>query len=100
MLLKPQTKYRIQGALKKTPDSGARDSDCVIRVVNYTRDDKLEIFSTLGQDQPRDGSWHTVEGSFVTSANLTERLGIVVYNSNSKESAWFDEIQIIELAQK
>jgi hypothetical protein len=94
LVLEPACRYLIRGAVKKMAEAGRPASDVKVVVMNYTPANVLETFGTWGQEAPRDGLWHSFEGRFTTSTNLTARAGLVVYNAHAKENAFFDEIQI------
>lgn len=97
LVLEPKTKYKLTGAVRK----GENVSEILMRstfgVMNYTPDNKLEMFALLGADVPRDNKWHTVTGTFTTSENVTKRAGLILYNKQSLDSVWFDEIIVEKL---
>lgn len=96
LTLKALTQYRIKASLKKEKIAKGDGSGTYLAVVNYTPEGNLEIFVKLGASAPRDHRWHDVEGVFTSGSQITDRCGLVLYNSKTAGRAWFDEVSLGE----
>jgi len=94
IVLTPDQKYRFSAAIRKGAGTSAKSTDCLVNIINYTPAGKLEIFIHLSANAPRDNTWRTYSADFTAGAELTDRLGIVIYNCNSTDSIFVDELKI------
>jgi len=94
LTLAPAARYRITGAIKKSPGISTVATHSMVTVMNYTSGNVLETFGSFAKDIPGDGAWHAFSGEFTTSQNLTDRAGLVLYNAQCRVGVCFDEIAI------
>jgi hypothetical protein len=95
--LEPGSAYRVSAALRKGFQCNPVGHNGMVAVCNYTAENKLEHFIMLGGDQPRDNRWHVVAGNFTASPN-THRVGLYLYNNETSDSIWFDDLRVEKLA--
>jgi len=99
LVLEPGTKYRFKAAIRKGSDVSAKTTDCLISIINYTSAGQLEVYVNLSDGAPRDNKWYEYSKEFTTGKDITDRLGMIIYNNNTTGSIWADEI-VIEKAGK
>lgn len=96
--LAPEAEYRITLMIKKSEDCSEVASNNYVTVVNYDKNNKLEVYCAFADapEVPRDNAWHTVTSTFRTTPGLN-RCSVYLYNKETQGTLWADEIKIEKL---
>lgn len=98
LLLEKNQNYKISFAIRKGLDSNPKPSSNYVLIGQYDVDKKFQIYGSYADTVPRDGKWHEVEGKFQSPDTLLD-CNIFIYNKNSNDSIWIDNINIEKINQ-
>lgn len=90
--------YRISFVIRKGVDTSSKQSSNYLLVGQYDENKKFQTFGTYADSIPRDGKWHEVVGKFQSPETLLD-CNIFIYNKNSNDSIWIDNINIEKVNQ-
>ena len=96
--LEANTTYQITVALSKGFEVSKVSYHNCVGVSNYSQDGKLTTYISLGADIPGDQKWHLLAGSFTTGPEV-HRNGVYLYNRNSMDSVWVDDLRVSKIRQ-
>ncbi|MDD3952793.1 MAG: hypothetical protein PHY82_02630 [Lentisphaeria bacterium] len=96
--LEANTTYQITVALSKGFEVSKVSYHNCVGVSNYSQDGKLTTYISLGADIPGDQKWHLLAGSFTTGPEV-HRNGVYLYNRNSLDSVWVDDLRVSKIRQ-
>ena len=85
--------YAIALSIKKGVNTSSESNRNYLIVGQYDKARKFHVFATLGNQVQRDGQWHEITGKFETP-ELVEDCNLYIYNSNTSDSLYVDEIEI------
>ncbi len=94
--LEANTTYRITLALSKGFEVSKVSYHNSVGVSNYSQDGKLTNYISLGGNIPGDQKWHLLTGTFTTGTEV-HRSGVYLYNRNSLDSVWIDDLQVSKI---
>lgn len=93
LALEKSQDYTIALSIKKGENTSSENNKNYLIVGQYDKVRKFYVFATLGNQTPRDGKWHEITGKFKTP-ELVEDCNLYIYNSNTSDSLYIDEIEI------
>lgn len=93
LALEKNQDYAIALSIKKGVNTSSESNRNYLIVGQYDKARKFHVFATLGNQVQRDGQWHEITGKFETP-ELVEDCNLYIYNSNTSDSLYVDEIEI------
>jgi len=93
LALEKNQDYAISLAIKKGEKTSGESNKNYLIAGQHDKARKFHAFVVLGNQIPRDGKWHEVTGKFKTP-ELVEDCNLYIYNSNTSDSLYLDEIEI------
>lgn len=85
--------YEIDFFIKKGENTNSISNKNHLIVGQYDKTRKFKAFAILGSNIPRDGEWHEIKSKFKTPDTI-EDCNLYIYNSDTTDSLFIDEIEI------
>ncbi|MFA7230504.1 MAG: hypothetical protein WC071_04480 [Victivallaceae bacterium] len=98
LTLEKNQDYTITFSLKKGENTSSESNKNYLIVGQYDKARKFHAFVSLGNQTGRDGKWHEITGTFKTPA-LIEDCNLYIYNINTTDSIYLDEIEIKKIKE-
>ena len=86
--LEPNTEYELEIAIRKDLDTKS-----ILRVGNYSKNNKITHYAVIGEDVPADGVWHHRKIKFKTDGDVHQS-ALYLYLEPTTQTLRIDELKI------
>ena len=86
--LEPNTEYELEIAIRKDLDTKS-----ILRIGNYSKNNKITHYAVIGEDVPADGVWHHRKIKFKTDGDVHQS-ALYLYLEPTTQTLRIDELKI------